>query len=106
MNIIEIASFIVLLMAVETSFYYLLACTLWFSDHVRGKETSFKEIWEDFFWDAHTNRYEISQGIFTWIFSPLYFVMAFIFLILDCLKKLFEPLINKIKKLNEERGIE
>lgn len=106
MNIIEIASFIVLLVAIETAFYYLLACILWFSDQVRGKETSFKEIWDDFFWDERTHKYEISQGIFTWVFSPLYFVMAFIFLIFDCLRKLFEPLTSKMKKLNKERGVE
>lgn len=106
MNIIEILSFIVLWVAVEAAFYYLLACILWLSDRVEGKETPFKEIWTDFFWDERTNRYEISQGIFNLVFSPLYFVMAFIFLIFDCLRKLFEPLTNKMKKLNEERGVE
>ena len=100
MNVLKILSFMLFAMVIDAMFYYVLVCVLWMDDKLRGEDTSFIQMWKDSFWNERSNKYEVSQGIFTLVWSPVYFLMATIILIINCIRKLFEPLSKKIGEWN------
>lgn len=77
---------------------YLLACILWLTNVIRGEEVPFKDVVKNFFWDDRSNSYSSSQGIFLFIWSPIYLVMATFFLIYNCILIIVKDVKEKINE--------